>query len=45
MSKSFESLICPIDTIEKNYEIWSDTLSEQNGNIHGSQRGKELMGI
>ena len=45
MSKSFELLTCPIDTIEKNYEILSDTVSEQNGNVHGSPRGKELMGI
>ena len=45
MSKSFELLTCPIDTIEKNYKILSDTVSEHNGNVHGSQRGKELMGI
>ena len=31
MSKSFELLTCPIDTIEKNYEVLSDTVSEQNG--------------
>jgi hypothetical protein len=45
MAKSFELLTCTIDTIGKNYEILSDTVSEHNGNVHGSQRGKELMGI
>jgi hypothetical protein len=45
MSTSFELLTCPIDRIEKNYEILSDTVSEHQGNVHGSQRGEELMGI
>ena len=37
MSNSFELLQGQIETIQKNYEILSDIVSEHNGKVHGSQ--------
>jgi hypothetical protein len=37
MSNSFELLTGPIETIQKNYEILSDIVTEHNGKVHGSQ--------
>ena len=37
MSNSFELLQGPIETIQKKCEILSDIVSENNGEVHGSQ--------
>ena len=37
MSNSFELLQGPIETIQKNYEILSDIITEYSGKTHGSQ--------
>jgi hypothetical protein len=37
MSNSLELLTGPIDSIQKKYEILSDTVIEANGKVHGSQ--------
>ena len=41
MSNSFELLTGPIETIQKNYEVLSDIVSEYGGKVHGSQRDRD----
>ena len=42
MSKSFELLTGPIETIQRKYEILSDiVITEYNGKVHGSQRDRD----
>ena len=37
MSNSLELLSGPIETVQKEYEILSDIVTEYNGKVHGSQ--------
>jgi hypothetical protein len=41
MSNSFELLTGPIETIQKQYEILSDIVTEYGGKVHGSQRDRD----
>ena len=42
MSNSFELLTGPsIETVQKNYEVLSDIVTEYNGKVHGSQRDRD----
>ena len=41
MSNSFELLTGPIETIQKQYEMLSDIVTEHNGKVHGSQRDRD----
>ena len=41
MSNSFELLTGPIETIQKQYGMLSDIVTEHNGKVHGSQRDRD----
>ena len=41
MSNTFELLTGPIETVQKNYEVLSDIVTEYNNQVHGSQRDRD----
>ena len=41
MSNSFEFSTGPIETVQKNYEVLSNIVTEYNGKVHGSQKDRD----
>ena len=41
MSNTFELLTGPIETVQKNYEVLSDIVTEYNSQVQGSQRDRD----
>ena len=42
VSNSFEFSTGPIETVQKNYEVLSNIVTEYNGKVHGSQKDRDL---